>query len=386
MTRPAADGKLDQAGERVRDAASQAAHDGWAGARDLLSLQPLGEFGIPVSIGGVIAAALTVMGALALSAVLRRALRRYGDRHENANKAALYTVSRVLHYLLLLVGVLLALDLAGISLSKFSLFVGALGVGLGFGVQAIFANFISGLLLLFDHSLKVGDFVELDADLRGTVRSINMRSTRLTTNDNIDVMVPNSEFVNRRLVNWTHGSFNRRIRVRFPVAYGVDKELVKKAALEAAARVPFTLANDGERGPQVWLDNFGERAVEFLLVVWLTEEAARRNVAIKAAYLWELDSALKAHGIEVPYPARDLHVRSLFGLRGSEALAALHDAPGAASVEIEAGDADLGPLERVALARNDARADTERQIREDAARAARDVHAREEEDHGGSKP
>lgn len=357
---------IGQTGERVRNVAQ----DGWASLRDVLAVQPLRELGISVSIGGVVAAIVVVFAALALSALLRRALLRYGERHEGANKAALYTVARMLHYLLLLVGVLLALDLAGISLSKFSLFVGALGVGLGFGLRAIFANFFSGLLLLFDHSLKVGDFVELDADLRGTVRSINMRSTRVTTNDNIDVMVPNSEFVDRRLVNWTHGSVNRRIRVRFPVAYGVDKELVKKAAFEAAARVPFTLALDGERAPQLWLDNFGERAVEFLLVVWLTEEAARRNVAIKAAYLWELDSALKAHGIEVPLPGRDLHLRSLFGLSGDDALAALHGAQAGPAAAHEPFDEPLAPQERVALSRNDARADTERQIREDAWRTA----------------
>src|SRR5690606_8387452 len=133
------------------------------------------------------------------------------------------------------------------QLTQFTVFAGAIGVGVGFGLQAIFSNFISGIILLFDRSLKVGDFVELEGDIRGTVRAINIRATRITTNDNIDVLVPNSEFVSKRVVNWTHGSVNRRIRVRFPVAYGVDKELVKKAALEAAARVPFTLALDGER-------------------------------------------------------------------------------------------------------------------------------------------
>src|SRR3546814_2289866 len=132
----------------------------------------------------------------------------------------------------------------------------------------------------------------------------------IITNDNIGVLVPNAEFVNGRVVNWTHRSVNRRIRVPFRVGFGVDKELVKQAALEAAARVPFTLATEGEQRPQVWLVAYGENGVDFLLVVWLTGAASRRNVAIQAAYLWELDTSLREHGIEIARPQRDLRLRS----------------------------------------------------------------------------
>ena len=366
---PANDRNLEQTGDRLRDAASGVARRGWGDIQELLQFQPLQAFGIEVTIGGMITAVLAILAAMALSALLRRALRRYGERYANANQAALYTVSRLLHYLLLVVGILLAFDLAGVPLGKFTVFAGAIGVGLGFGLQAIFSNFISGLILLFDRSLKVGDFVELEGDIRGNVRAINIRATRITTNDNIDVLVPNSEFVTKRVVNWTHASVNRRVRVPFAVAYGVDKELVKKAALEAAARVPFTLATEGEKRPQVWLVNFGDSAVEFILAVWLTEEAARRNAAITAAYLWELDTALKAHGIEIPFPQRDLNLRSAFGLSGAEAIAALRgEAPSTTAATTDAATV-LAPGERAALARNDAQADTQRVIEEEAARA-----------------
>lgn len=365
MAQPGIERTLEQAGDQVRGAAGEAAERGWNGIHELLATQPLQAFGITVSVGGVIAALAAILAAVMLSVLVRRALRRYAERHASADKAALYTVSRLLHYLLLLVGVLLAFDLAGIPLNKFAVFAGAVGVGLGFGLQAIFSNFISGLILLFDRSLKVGDFVELEGDIRGTVRAINIRATRITTNDNIDVLVPNAEFVTKRVVNWTHGSVNRRVRVPFSVAYGVDKELVKKAALEAAARVPFTLATEGEHRPQVWLTGFGESAVEFILAVWLTEDAARRNAAITAAYLWELDTALKAHGVEIPFPQRDLHLRSAFGLSGADAIAALRG-EAATAVPVADAPAPLPPGERAALARNDAQADTERMIEEDA--------------------
>ncbi|MDH5824838.1 mechanosensitive ion channel [Luteimonas sp. RD2P54] len=325
------------------------------GLRALLDYPLLRVSEVTVTPGTVSAALLALLLAWLVSVLLRRGIRRYGNRHPNANQASLYTVSRLVHYLVLALGVLLALETTGIPVGKFAVFAGALGVGLGFGLQAIFSNFVAGLILLFDRSLKVGDFVELDAELRGTVRAINIRATLITTNDNIDVIVPNSEFVSGRVVNWTHGSVNRRIRVRFGVAYGVDKELVKKAALEAAAQVPFTLATEGDKRPQVWLVNFGDSAVEFILAVWLNEAAARRNAAIEAAYLWELDSALKRHGIAIPFPQRDLHLRSLFGMEGAAAAAALRGERVDAAAAGEAPASALHPRERAELSRNDAR-------------------------------
>lgn len=356
----------DTASERVRDAAGAAVNRGWDDLGPVLDFHLLRTSGMDVTVGGLIAAVLVIGLTWLVSALVRRAVNRFGDRHQGVNRAALYAVSRLIHYVLMLAGILLAMDFAGISLGKFALFASAVGVGLGFGLQAIFGNFIAGLVLLFDRSLKVGDFVELDNDTRGTVHAINIRATRIITNDNIGVLVPNSEFVNGRVVNWTHRSVNRRIRVPFRVAFGVDKELVKKAALEAAARVPFTLATEGEQRPQVWLVAYGESGVEFLLVVWLTGAAARRNVAIQAAYLWELDSALKEHGIEVPVPQRDLRVRSAFGLEGERAMQRLlHERPGPDPVVPAAGT--VAPAERRALSGNDASEDTQRQIAEDEA-------------------
>ncbi|MFS8138336.1 MAG: mechanosensitive ion channel family protein [Thermomonas sp.] len=369
--KPDAGSKLQDAGARVRDVADAAASRGWTDLQPLLDFQLLKLAGVSITVGGLVGAVLAFVLAWGASAVLRRALKRYGDRNQSANQAALYTLSMLLHYSLLAVGMFMALDSIGISLGKFAVFAGALGVGLGFGLQAIFSNFISGLILLFDRSLKVGDFVEVGADMRGTVRAINIRATRITTNDNIDVLVPNSEFVTGRVVNWTHGSENRRIRVSFSVAYSADKELVKKAALEAASRVSFTLTTEGDKRPQVWLTNFADSKVEYMLVVWLTAEAARRNAAINAAYLWEIDTSMRAHGIEMPFPQRDLNIRTLFGLSGDAGLAALqgrpaHD-PGSANARPSAES--LSANERITLSGNDAGED----VQATATRAAAEV-------------
>jgi small-conductance mechanosensitive channel len=266
--------------------------------------------GVDVTIGSVLGALLLLGVFLLVSATLKRLLRRYVQRNAHVNQSTVYTVERLLHYLLLTIGVLWGLSVAGIPMAKMSLFAGALGVGLGFGLQAIFNNFVSGLILLFERSLKVGDFVELASGVHGHVRDIYIRSTRITTNDDVDILVPNSEFVNGRVVNWTLREVARRQKIPFGVAYGTDKELVKKAALEAATAVPFTLSLDGPRGPQVWLTGLGDSSLDFQLVVWLNADATRRPGAVTAAYYWALHTALEKYNIEIPFPQRDLHVKS----------------------------------------------------------------------------
>ncbi len=269
--------------------------------------------GIQITIGSILGGMLLFVVFLLATVALKRLLHRYGERNQHVNKSSLYTVERLLHYLLLVVGLLWALGVAGIPIAKMTVFAGALGVGLGFGLQAIFNNFVSGLILLFDRSLKVGDFVELASGVHGHVREIRIRATLITTNDEIDILVPNSEFVTGRVVNWTLREVARRQKIPFRVPYGTDKELVKTAALEAAAAVPFTLTMNGPREPQVWLTDFGESSLNFSLVVWLNADATRRVGAVLAAYNWSLHTALEQHGIEIPLPQRDVHVRNWVG-------------------------------------------------------------------------
>jgi len=215
------------------------------GSQSLLAYRfGLGEFSFSVS--GRIAASIALLAVWVLSRLMQKGFTRYAQNHQEELRPAIYTASRLAKYVLIVIGVVIALGLLGIPLTQFAVLVGAIGVGLGFGLQAIFSNFISGLILLFDRSLKIGDFVELESGVHGEVRDIGIRATRIITNDNIDILVPNSEFVTGRVVNWTLGDNFSRLRVPFGVDYGVDKERVKTAALEAAAEVPFTLALEGE--------------------------------------------------------------------------------------------------------------------------------------------
>ena len=264
----------------------------------------------PVTGGDILRVLIILAVAMLLSRIIRIAIRRVGESDYSGTQASIYTVGRLTHYAIIIVAIFIALTSIGLDFSNLALVAGALSVGIGFGLQSIVNNFVSGLIILFEHSLRVGDYIELDTGLTGTVKAINVRSTLINTNDNIDIVVPNSEFVTTRLKNWTLGERILRVRIPFGVAYGSDKDLVRKAALEAAAEVSFTLTNMKGREPDVWLVEFGDNSLNFLLLVWVNRQGAKRPTRTRASYLWALETTLTKYGIEIPFPQRDLHIRS----------------------------------------------------------------------------
>ncbi len=306
----------------------------------------------------LVALAILLVAGLIAFVTSMITLRRARARH-SSHVSTWYTASRLIAYTVVVVGFFLAVSALGISPNDYALLAGALGVGLGFGLQALFSNSISGVVLLLDKSLKIGDFVELESGVTGEVRDIKVRATTIVTNDNIDILVPNSEFVTGRVVNWTHRDVLRRMRVPFGVAYGTDKNLVKTAALEAAAAVPFTLHLDGPRRPQVWLMEFGTSSLNFELVIWHNPEATKKPVAVIAAYNWALHSALEAHGIEIPFPQNDLHVKTLFGLSDADARNALGLADVATRADVDGPGASATAAAQENDAIDDVGADTD---------------------------
>lgn len=264
----------------------------------------------PVSGGDILRVLVILTVAFFLSRGIRAAIQRVSHSESSGTQASLYTVSRLTHYVIIILALFIALSSIGLNFGSLAVVAAALSVGIGFGLQSIVNNFVSGLIILFEHSLRVGDYIELDTGLTGTVKSINVRSTLINTNDNIDIVVPNSEFVSSRLKNWTLGERILRVRIPFGVAYGSDKELVKKAALEAAAEVSYTLTHMKGREPDVWLVEFGDNSLNFLLLVWVNRQGARRPTRSRSAYLWALETKLSEYGIEIPFPQRDLHLRS----------------------------------------------------------------------------
>jgi small-conductance mechanosensitive channel len=296
--------------------------EAWALVAEYLSV-PLFHLGsTAVTSFSLIKLATFLVVAFWVSKAARVALRRVLARR-NAQNATVFTLDRLLNYTILTIGLLLGLSAVGIDFTTFAVLAGALGVGIGFGLQPLVANFVSGIILLLDRSIKITDFIELESGVMGQVKTISMRTTMITTNDNVDILIPNSEFTTGRVVNWTLGEEATRIHIGFGVAYGSDKEIVKTAALEAAERVPAEMAYLPDRKPQVWFVEFGDSSLNFELLVWLGPHNVRRPSAVKAAYLWEIHSALDRHDVEVPFPQRDLHLKSLLGLSEDDARALL---------------------------------------------------------------
>lgn len=217
---------------------------------------------------------------------------------------AIGTVSR---YLILFLGFLVILQTIGINLTTLNVLAGAVGIGVGFGLQNVASNFIAGLIILFERPVKIGDRIEVDGS-DGKVVSVGARSTVIKTNDNVTIIVPNSKFITEDVINWSYDSRNPRIRFRVPVgvSYDSDVALVKRLLLEVAAENPDVLQDPA---PAVRLLEFGDNALNFELWVWSKAKLHRKTVLLSDLNfaIWE---KFKANNIEIPFPQRDLNIRS----------------------------------------------------------------------------
>jgi small-conductance mechanosensitive channel len=271
----------------------------------------------PVTLGGVLAGATIAivffLGARLAGVILRRVRDR--TRH---GREALYIVQKLVTYGLAILGFVVGLTTMGLNLSSLAVFAGAIGVGVGLGLQGIVKEFVSGLVLIFDRVLNVGDFIEV-AENRGVVQEIGPRAVRIRTNDQVDLIIPNSKFIDGAVINWTLHGVGRRIHIPFSVASNADRNKVREVVLAAARTVPFSMPESDQHKTQVWMTGFGESANNFELLVWPTLEAVKRPGAMQAAYTWAIADALDAAGIEVPYPQMDVRLRSLFGVEGEAA-------------------------------------------------------------------
>ena len=208
-------------------------------------------------------------------------------------------------WIIILVGVFIILDSAGIKLGTLGVLFGALGVGIGFGLQNIADNFISGIIILLERPIKVGDRVEV-GDVKGDVINIAARATTIITNDNITLIIPNSEFISKTVINWSHN--DSKVRFRFPVgvSYSEDPEKVKNVLLDVISKNKGVLKYPE---PEVIFDNFGDSSLDFQLFVW-TSDYTQRPSKLKSQLYYEIFKKFAEHDIEIPFPQRDIHIRS----------------------------------------------------------------------------
>jgi small-conductance mechanosensitive channel len=214
-------------------------------------------------------------------------------------------VGSITRYVFLLVGLLVILQSVGVNLTALNVIMGAVGIGIGFGLQNIANNFISGLIILFERPIKVGDRIVV-GNIEGDVTEIGARSTTVLTNDNIAIIVPNSKFITENVVNLRYKDDTVRFSVPVGVAYGSDVRLVEKLLLQAAQESPDVLDNPK---PAAQFMAFGDSALQFELRVWSTT-LVHSSDNLVSALNFAIHDLFKAHGIEIPFPQRDLHIRS----------------------------------------------------------------------------
>lgn len=215
------------------------------------------------------------------------------------------SIGTIVQYLVIIIGGFFIIQTSGISLGSLNVLAGALGVGIGFGLQNIANNFISGLIILFERPIKVGDRIEV-GNIQGDVTKVSARATTVNTNDNISIIVPNSEFISQRVINWSHNDRSIRFHVPVGVSYNEDPATIKKILLDIANKHPDVLKRPA---PDVLFVEYGDSSLNFDLLIW-TSTYINRPIILKSQLYYEIFEKFKEHNIEIPFPQRDLHLRS----------------------------------------------------------------------------
>ena len=288
----------------------------------------MGSYGATVLLAlkaAVLTVALWLAAKLAGRIVRARVLDRtkLGEGHK-------FAFQRILGYALFGFGALTGLHAIGVDLTSITVFSGALGIGLGLGFQTITKDFASGLILLLEQPIKVGDRVDV-GELHGSIVTIGSRATCVRTNDNVEIIVPNSEFIEGRVTNLTLNDRNVRIHVPFGVSYGSDADQVRAVAMRAGHEHPDVLETPA---PDALLVGFGESSLDFELRAWTAKQVSTPQVIVSDLN-YGLLAAFRAEGIEIPFPLRDLYLKSAAGIGGQPQPG---DPPGAAREEGATGE------------------------------------------------
>lgn len=247
-----------------------------------------------------------VASFIVLSIVAKKIKRLIIDRvlvNTQMERGVRASVGTVVRFLILVIGSIVIIQSAGIDLSALSLIAGALGVGIGFGLQNITDNFISGIIILFEKPIKVGDRIEV-GDVQGDVINISFRATEIRTNDNIIVIVPNSEFISSQVINWSHNDRSIRFRIPVGVSYKENPDKVKEILLEVAKTNPNVL---NDPAPGVFFTEYGDSSINFELGVW-TSTHTDKPIVLRSELYFEIFRLFRKEGIEIPFPQRDIHI------------------------------------------------------------------------------
>ena len=265
-----------------------------------------------ISVLSLVKALLILIAGFAAGVFYKRRVAQLAKRWPDMSQMSMRLASNIGYYLIVIIAVMIAVSSLGIDMTSISLIAGALSIGVGFGLQTVVSNFIAGIILMFERTIRIGDTIEISGELRGRVTDMRIRSTTIKTFDNIDIVVPNSSFIQNNVINWTLEDVTRRIHIPFSVAYGTEVDAVKRAVLdELEASSLIYIRNDPEKQPEVWMVNMNSSSVDFELLVWIEWANKYRPNALRSDFLILIYNALYKHGIQIPFPQLDLYVKQM---------------------------------------------------------------------------
>ncbi|WP_138431099.1 mechanosensitive ion channel family protein [Fodinibius saliphilus] len=272
--------------------------------QDILNFQLFTISDVPVTTASILTFFLFLTFFIVAGIFARRTINRKIFKRFNVDEGTSYTLSRITQYIIITIGVLISFNFVGINLSSLTVIFGLLSVGIGFGLQNVTSNFISGLIILFERPISVGDRVVVN-DIEGDIIEINIRSTMVRTVNNISIVVPNSEFVSKNVINYSHGDPTYRLDVNVGVSYNSDLDTVLKALNEVAEKNSSVMKKPE---PEVYLMEFGDSAWNMQLRLWIP------NVKDYPKIRNELNQAIvrtfDKYDIVIPFPQRDVHMQS----------------------------------------------------------------------------
>ena len=255
-----------------------------------------------ITISHIVVAIVAVLVSLLVSRIARYMLSKRVFRRYGIDQGLEYALLRVTHYLIIVVGVYVGLKTINIPLGALVGLVAVLGVGIGFGLQNISSNFISGLILLFERPVKVGDRIEI-GEVWGDVEVIKLRTTVVTTPDGVSIIIPNSKLLDNNLVNFYYSDRRTQLHVPVGVAYGSDIDRVTSILLAVAAEEEGVTDNPP---PRVWFREFGSSSLDFELLCWIPDAAMKYTVIDRINRA--VDAKFREEGVEIPFPQRDVHM------------------------------------------------------------------------------
>lgn len=258
----------------------------------------------PITVSSFLVFLIIFLSTILVASLLSRLLASRVLSRLNIDKGTIYTFRRITYYMLVTIGAIFAFQFIGIDLSGLTVIFGLLSVGIGFGLQNITSNFISGIILLFEQPIKIGDRLTI-GDIVGDVEAINMRSTTIRSLKNIAIIVPNSEFISSQVINWSHTDPKIRLDIEVGVSYDSDLDLVKKTLLEIAAKNKHILKFPE---PQVYILNFGDSTWDMQLQVWCASPEGQYQ--IRSDINSEIVHYFREREIVIPFPQRDLNFRT----------------------------------------------------------------------------